>query len=213
MIFKKKKEELYHKASKLALDNSELLYDEANILIDKDHYARGFVLCVISLEESTKSFLFRLISLNLVNEYKTMNFVHIHDNKLQQSSHILSFSTKLAEMLIELVKMAQKDGYLKTKLPLPHDYKERLEELTKFVERVAKLQSRKNDSLYVDVREGKIINPNDMIKKEQALMMLEMVDMQIGIVKSFIVMDNAKFLAMWKEPFALLLKIDELLKV
>ena len=212
MIFKKKKEDLYLKASKLALDNSKKIYDEAKLLIDEDHYARGFALCVISLEESAKSFLLRLISLNLYHEIKTMKFVHDHENKLQQSSQILSFSTKFLEMIIEFAKMAQKDGYIKTKLPLPDDYQDRLGELTNLAERIAKFQSRKNDSLYVDVREGKVINPNNTIKKEQASAMLEIVNMQIGIVKIFVDVDDAKFLAMWKEPFASLLKIDELLK-
>ncbi|TLX66254.1 MAG: AbiV family abortive infection protein, partial [Thaumarchaeota archaeon] len=62
MIFKKKKEQLYKQASEIALDNSQKMYDEAMILYDREHYARGFALGIISLEESAKAFLFRLIS-------------------------------------------------------------------------------------------------------------------------------------------------------
>ena len=216
MIFNNKKEKLYKNASKIALGNSQNIYNEAKLLIDEEYYARGFALCVISLEESAKSFLYRLISLDLVYEDKTLQFVRrgydAHKNKLQQSSLILSFSTKFLGVIIEFAKMAHEEGHIKEKFPLPNDYKERLEELVKLSERIAKFQSRKNDSLYVDVREGKIIDPNNMVKKEQALTMLEIVNMQTGIVKPFIYLDNAKFLAMWKEPLMSQLKIKELLK-
>lgn len=212
MIFKKKKQDLYLKASKLALDNSRLIYDEAKLLVDENHYARGFALCVISLEESAKSFLLRLVSLDLVYEYKTLKFVRIHENKLQQSSQILSLSSKLIEAIIGLVEMAQKAGYRETELSLPKDYKEKLEQIRKLAEMIAKYHNKKNDSLYVDVREGKIINPNDIVKKELVLAMLEMANMQIGMVEIGLKLDNSQFLTIWKTPYASILKIDDLLK-
>ena len=49
-------------------------------------------------------------------------------------------------------------------------------------------------------------------KKEHVLVMLEIVNMKIGVVKHFICMDIDKFLAMWKEPLMSQLKIKELLK-
>lgn len=212
MIFKKKKRDLYFKASKLALDNSKLIHDEAEFLIGKNRHARGFALSIISLEESAKSFLLRLISLDLVHEDKTMKFVRIHENKLQQSSQILSLSPKLIQVFVGLAKMAQDSGYIKTEFQLPTDYEEKIKQLEEITQMVAKYHNKKNDSLYVDVREGKIINPNEMIKKEQASSILEMAYMQVGIVEIALKLDDSKCLEIWKTSYVSMLKIDHLLK-
>ena len=68
MIFKNKKGALYKQASKVALDNSQKIFEEAKILYDKEHYARGLALGITSLEESSKAFLFRFVSLVLLNQ-------------------------------------------------------------------------------------------------------------------------------------------------
>lgn len=195
MIFKKKKKrDLYFKASKLALDNSRLIHDEAQFLIDENHYARGFALSIISLEESAKSFLLRLISLDLVYEDKTMKFVRNHENKLQQSSQILSLSPKLIQAFVGLAQMARDAGYIKTEVEIPKDYDDKIKQLEEITQMVAKYHNKKNDSLYVDVREGKIIDPNEITKKEQASTILEMANMQIGIVEIAHKLDDSKCL-------------------
>ncbi|WP_165775225.1 AbiV family abortive infection protein [Nitrosotalea sinensis] len=203
---------MYFKASKLALDNSRLICDEAQFLIDKNHYARGFALSIISLEESAKSFLLRLISLDLVYEDKTMKFVRNHESKLQQSSQILSLSPKLIQAFVGLAQMAQDAGYIKTEIEIPKNYHEKIKQLEEITQMVAKYHNKKNDSLYVDVREGRIINPNEITKKEQASTIAEMADMQIDIVEIAHKLDDSKCLEIWKSPYVSMLKIDHLLK-
>ena len=213
MIFKKTKKELYKEASKIALDNSQKMYNEAKILYDKEHYARGLALGITSLEESAKAFLFRLISLNLYDEQKTMKFVHDHEDKLQQSSQILSFSVKLMELIIDLVIMAHKNGVIKGDInEIPKNYKKNLAGWGVLAKHTAKTHDMKLDSFYVDVREGKIINPNDMINKEELSEMLDIFEMQMLIVERFVNMSDSQVMAIWKEPIASSLKIDNLLK-
>lgn len=213
MIFKKKKKrDLYFEASKLALINSRSICDEARFLINEEHYARGFALSIMSLEESAKSFLLRLISLDLVYEDKTMKFVRIHENKLQQSSQILSLSPKLIQVFVGLAKMAQEAGYVEAEIELPKDYAEKLRQLEEVTRLVAGFHNKKNDSLYVDVRGGKIINPNETISKNQTLSIIEMADMQIDIVEIAHKLDDSKCLEIWKTPYVSMLKIDHLLK-
>jgi len=213
MIFKKnKKRELFFKASKLALDNSRSIFDEAQLLIDMHHYARGFALSIMSLEESAKSFLLRLISLDFVYEDKTMKFVRNHEKKLQQSSQILSLTPRLVELIIEIAKMAKESGTLESEIEIPKDYKEKLRELDESTQRVAKYHSKKIDSLYVDVREGRIINPSEIIKKESATSMSELAGMQIGLVEIALRLDDSKCKEIWKTPYVSMLKIDHLLK-
>lgn len=213
MVFKMKKEELYKEASKIALDNSQMLYDEAKLLQSKECYARGFALGITSLEESAKAFLFRLVSLNLTDKDKTMKFVHDHENKLQQSSQILSFSVKLMELIIELIKMAIQAGLIKAEInEIPKDYKKNIQAYEIIAKHIPKIHHIKLDSFYVDVREGKIINPNDIIKKEELSEMLGIFEMQMLIVERFVNMSDSQVMAIWKEPIALSLKIDDLLK-
>jgi len=213
VIFKKKKEESYKEASQIALDNSQKMYDEAKILYEKEHYARGFALGITSLEESAKAFLFRLISLNLYGEHKTMKFVHDHENKLQQSSQILSFSAKLMGIIIDLVIMAHKSGLIKGDInEIPKNYKKNIEGWDEVAKHIAKTHDMKLNSFYVDVREGKIINPNDMINKEALSEMLDMFKMQMVIVERFVNMSYSEVMAIWKEPVASSLKIDTLVK-
>lgn len=208
MIFKKKEEDLYLKASKLAFENAKIIYDEAKLLNNEGHSARGFTLSIISLEESAKAFLLRLISLNLVDERKTMNFVRKHDTKLLQSSQILSFSFNLASIILDYVKIAQEQGYIKTKVPIPEQYKKNVKAWSELAKMVANFHRIRLDSIYVDVREGKIIDPNDMFKKEPVSEILELVEMQITVVKVFINMPNSQFLEVWKEPLASQLNME-----
>ena len=213
MIFKKKKEELYKKASKIALDNSQKMYDEAKILHNKEHYARGLALGITSLEESAKAFLFRLISLNLYDEHKTMKFVHDHEDKLQQSSQILSFSTKLIGFIFDSIIWAHKTGLIKGNInEIPKNYKQNLAGWEEVAKHIAKTHHLKLDSFYVDVREGKVINPNDIITKEELSEMLDIFKIQMFIVETFVNMSDSQVMAVWKEPIGSSLKIDNLLK-
>ena len=103
MIFKKKKEDLFKEGTEIALDNSQELYEEAKILYDNKHYARGFALAITSLEESAKALLFLGVSFDLFREDKTLGFVYNHENKLQQSARIISLLGKFFDGFSDLI--------------------------------------------------------------------------------------------------------------
>lgn len=213
MPFKNKKEELYKQASKIALDNSQKMFEEAKILYDKEHYARGLGLGITSLEESAKAFLFRLISLDLCDENKTMKFVHDHEDKLQQSSQILLFTVKFIEFIIDLIIESHKHGVIKGDInEIPKDWRKNLEDWRTLAEYIAKTHSVKLDSFYVDVREGKIIDPNTMIDKKGLSEMFDLFEMQMGMVERFVNISDSEVLAIWKDAMSSSLKIDSLLK-
>lgn len=211
MIFKMKKEELYLHASKIALNNSKLIYDEANLLSNENHPARAFALTIISLEESAKAFLLRLISLNIVEEKKTMDFVRNHDNKLLQSSKILSFSMKIADVILDLIKMSETEGRI-PKVPEWDNYKINVKAWAELFDKVSKFHKIKLDSFYVDVRGDEIIDPNTKFEKNPASEILGMADLQITIIKALIDLKDYEFFNMWTEPFVSQIKIDNLLK-
>lgn len=212
MMIKKKKEILYRQASKVALENSKMINAEARILNDKEHYARGFALSVISLEESSKAFLFRLISHDVVDERKTMNFVHNHESKLLQSTQILAFGLKLAEVLFNAMKIAEAEGKIPN-ISSVEDYQKNIELWTTIFENMKKFFHKlKLDSLYVDVREGKIMSPSNFTKTLPSEI-IGMADLQINIIETLMDLKDSQFLDLLEEPtVSQFLKINHILK-
>lgn len=207
-----KKEKLYEKASKLALTNATMMHEEANLLYDNKHYARCFALGITSLEESAKAFLLRLISLDLVDESLTMDFIRNHKKKLEQSGRILSFMIELLKLIGNLlplieVKKSQIENW-------QNNIKENVKTYTILAQEIAKSHNRKLDAFYIDVRNKKIINPNEMFTEENASALLEIVKMQNSSSKIFVNIGKNDFLRMWNDPsnFASILKIKKLLK-
>jgi len=207
-----KKEKLYQKASKLALTNAMMMYEEANLLYNNKHYARCFVLGITSLEESAKAFLLRLISLDLVDESLTMDFIHDHKKKLEQSGRIMSFMIELLKLIGSMLPfMEGKRSQIKK---WQNNIRENAKTYTILSQEIAKSHNRKLDAFYVDVRNKKIINPNDMFTEENASALLEIVKMQNSSSKIFVDIGKNDFLRMWNDSsnFASVLKIRKLLK-
>lgn len=184
----KAKYNLYLEAAKTALNNASLLYDEASLLIDVNHFARGFALCVLSLEESSKAFLFRYISLNLHNETKTLKLIRDHEKKLYQSALILStsfktilFSFEILKTMLEALKDKQHLANLKNKFD-----KNKLERFRKGIAMLNHLHRKRLDSIYVDIREGKIIDPNQSLSKKQIKEISDLAEVQHDIVKNVV---------------------------
>jgi AbiV family abortive infection protein len=162
-----KKHQLYLESSKIALNNSSRLYQESKLLLDNDHFARGFSLCVLTIEELSKAFLYRCVSANLIDESKTRKFVKDHKKKITQSASILTFAVFITEHLMDLVNALEHD---KTKPDhKDHTYpteltKAAFSSIKKTIETLYGTHEKRLDCLYVDIREGKIIDPNQLIE-------------------------------------------------
>ncbi|CUR51795.1 protein of unknown function [Nitrosotalea devaniterrae] len=198
---KTKKYNLYLKAAKTSLNNANLLHDEASLLIDVDHFARGFALCVLSLEESSKAFLFRYISLNPHDEDKTLRLIRDHEKKLYQSEAILSFSFKMAQFLFELTEIMLKGTKDKQQLDnfTNRFDKDAFELFRDGIENTLKqLHRKKLDSLYVDIRDGKIIDPNQLLTNKQVKQVLDLAKVHSEIITNVVMAKDELLTNMWK---------------
>jgi AbiV family abortive infection protein len=85
-----KPNQLYLEASKIVLKNSSKLNQESKLLIDNNHLARGFSLCILTIEELAKAFFYRCVSVNLIDESKTQIFIknHIKEPLLDFSNNL-----------------------------------------------------------------------------------------------------------------------------
>lgn len=168
-----KNKELYRKATQTALDNAFDLFEECGILYDKGKYPRSFVLCLLTLEEVTKSFIYRCVSVGLIDGEKVSEVIRDHREKLINAGHLMLESILNMDHLEKIKDAIKHDSGIK-------DHREHifLDVLTKSgleaadvtIETLSEAQERKNDSIYVDVRDGEIIIPKDVITKEKCHM-------------------------------------------
>jgi AbiV family abortive infection protein len=198
MIFKKTEKELYKEASKIALENAQMLYDEAKLLKENNYYARGFALGITSLEESVKALLFRAVSVDIFDVEKTRRFVRDHESKLEQSGQILTSLGEFVAMLIVLFKNGQERGVFQQETPISEDYRKVKELFPLLGKKIANSQNTKLDSLYVEVRGSTIINPRKVIKKEATSSLFHIVEAQNEIVAILINLENDQFVELCK---------------
>lgn len=212
MIFKKIKPNPYLDVSKVSLNNSKIICEEAKIFLDQKHYARGFALGAISLEESAKSFMFRLISLNLYDE-KKKGKIYVHKIKYKQTSYILNFSSKWIEVIVGLLQIGKKYDLVKTEDDIPDNFTEIVQKYIKIIKTPEEFEDRKNNALYVGIDgKGKVLDPNNSVNESEVSQILDVAEMQIGIVERFINIEDSKIIEMSKEPEFSKLKIDDLLE-
>ncbi len=170
-------------------------------MIDVNHFARGFALCVLSLEESSKAFLFRYISLNLHDEDKTRRLIRDHEKKLYQSEAILSFSFKMAQFFFEFIEIILKGSKDKQQLNnfTNRFDKDAFELLKDGIENTLKqLHRKKLDSLYVDIRDGKIIDPNQLLTNKQVKQVLDLAKVHSEIITNVVMAKDELLTNMWK---------------
>lgn len=204
-----KKNNLYFKASKIANKNALNLCQESKLMIDNDYLARGFALGVLSIEESAKSFLYRCVSVDMLTEKKLKQIVVDHEKKLYQSGLILTLAFFIMDHLIKLAEIIERDKQKNEPnySTFPSELtKHGLEAAKKAVDILRNAHKIKLDSLYVDVRDNKIVNPEEIIDKKKASQILFGAEITIDIIKSFIELDDVKIYEFLKTELASLLK-------
>lgn len=208
-----RKNQLFLKSSKTALNNSTRLYQESKLLLDNDHLARGFSLCVLTIEELAKAFLYRCVSVNLIDESKTRKFVKDHKKKITQSALILTFAVFITEHLVDLVNALKHD---KTKPDhKDHTYPTELTKagfssIKKIIEALSGTHETRLDCLYVDIREDKIIDPNQLIDKKKAFDIFSTCEILLDVVKAFVEFDDKQIRELWEHDLVTILKPKEL---
>lgn len=161
---------LYREASEKAIDNSVDLYHEASRLHEDGHYPRAFTLCIFSLEEFTKAFMYRCISVGILEERGVQKVIGHHPIKIQTSAHLIRWAIYLLDYLDKIQKSIEKDKQHKDhgKHTYPEVNTKALFESAE--EAIATLFGRemaRNNSIYVDVVEGKIIEPKNFLEEER----------------------------------------------
>jgi AbiV family abortive infection protein len=145
-----------HELRLCTFNNAESLYKEAKLLLDNGFFARAFLLSHFTCEELGKipivvGAIGRLLKNETVDWKKVLKRFRDHQAKIDSDDfHHYVFGIELDLLRnsdlkwLEAASLASKD---------------RVEQ--------------KNNSTYVDVRDGKVISPLEQITKEQAVEMLE----------------------------------------
>jgi len=191
-----KNKELYRKATQTALDNAFDIFEDAALLYDKEKYPRAFALCMLSLEELTKSFIYRCISVGLIEEEGINTILRDHTEKIINSGHLMTFTILFVKHSDELNKALEHDR--KHDDHKDHIYNQVLgmrgfESANEVIETLKDAQKIKLDTIYVDVRGGKIIAPQDTIDKPKTHRAFSNAGMVLGLMKPLLESNDDQF--------------------
>lgn len=169
-VVKPERRKLFKKAAKATMNNAEDLFEESLLLFENKFYPRAFSLGILTCEEMAKAFIYQCVYHEILREDEIQKLVLEHEEKILRSGHLMAIAVLLSEHDDEIEKAVEHD---KGK----HDHKDHklLKVLNKWgpksagvaVDRLFKAQSLKLDSLYVHVRENKIIEPKDIVDKKK----------------------------------------------
>ena len=191
-----KNKELYRVATQTALDNAFDIFEEAALLYDKEKYPRAFALCMLSLEELTKSFIYRCVSVGLIEEKGINIILRDHTEKIINSGHLMTFTILFVKHSDELNKAIEHDR--KHEDHKDHIYTQvlgmrGLESANEVIETLKDAQEIKLDTIYVDVRRGKIINPKEVITKSKIHKAFSNAGLVLGLMKPLLESNDDQF--------------------
>lgn len=180
---------LYHEAAQTALNNTMEIFEESSLLHDHRKYPRAFALCMLSLEELTKSFVYRCISTGLLDEKGIRKILVNHPEKITHSGHLMAFAIMFVNHSDELTKAIDHDKKIKD-----HDKHiypsilsiKGLESAEQVIETLQNAHPKKLDAIYVDVRENNIINPKKIIDKKICDKVFSNAGIVLGFMNFFI---------------------------
>lgn len=187
--------EIYEKAAKATFENAIDLLDEADLLYEKEKYARAHALAVLAAEELAKSAVYRFRSAGLVSEAELKEFETVlldHTLKLTAFTSYGMALIMLREDPRELLRAWEEAQF-------------RIMDLQKFVKpikgSIAELVMRifgsgnptKKRAFYVEVKEVKLFTPKTSIEPELARQSIEIVHMTVPYFKHALEMTDKEY--------------------
>lgn len=203
--------ELYFDASKKSFENAIRLLEESKILHEYKRYARSYALSILSMEEISKTLLFRCVSVKLMEEKIIKKFIRDHENKIKHSQMVLIMLGTFVDTYDEIIKATEHDKTTEHKHHIFPDVLEKgvKESFFRVSNYFSNAHFTKLESIYVDVKEGKVLDPNIRIEQIQAVKAIEIIEKCLPFVKSIINLEDEKFISTMKDDiFGHMFKID-----
>lgn len=158
---------------KMSYENAESLLEEANLLFSKKHYCRAYTLFQLASEEFGKC---KLIAHSLIEFYSNRSFDSSIFKNYGLTSHIKK--TKIiTSLILNLSTLYQKETG-----KISEVFKNVLDDFTNTNE----LNDKKNQSLYVCLKNDKFVSPKTMIDKKECISIKEKVELYHEAIKIFI---------------------------
>lgn len=183
---KQDRKELFKKASHIALDNAVELFEDAAILFELKRYPRAFSLGILTCEEMAKTFIYQCVALEILQEDEINKLVKVHEEKILKSGHLMTLAILFSDHMDEIVKAINHDND-------KPDHKDHIfnDVMNKYgmhsaaivVKNLINAQSLKLDSLYVHVRENKIINPKDVADEKKCEELFTIIGKTMSLLK------------------------------
>jgi len=204
-------EQTYILASKTAFDNAVKLLEESKILQSANHNARSYALSILSMEEISKTLLYRCVSVGLFEEQKIRKFIFDHQNKIQHSRRVMIIWSMIADHSKEIIQALEHDETKEHKDHIAADvYITAAKKAIKSLKNpFSNAHFTKLEAIYVDVKEGKVLDPNVRIEESKAIESISIIEKILPFLKATIDLNNDDFVKTMKDQiFQYLIKID-----
>lgn len=170
--------EIYEVAAKAAYTNCLELLDEANILYSHSKFPRAYALCILSTEELAKSYFYKCLSTGMNPNNESSRGLTNHDKKIFRAFNLLLNVYIFSQCGTDIFNAIQHDKQQSDhQNPLaPSVIKESVIRGMKS-EPVTRIflgaQDRKLKALYVDVLDGHLSVPSEVIGVKQCKEILD----------------------------------------
>jgi AbiV family abortive infection protein len=185
MLFMNILNEIYEDGAKAAYKNCLDMLEEANILYSNSKFPRAYALCVLSMEEFAKSFLYKCHSVGLITDKDLKRGIVKHQEKIFHSTHLMLIPYVLHNRYQKFFEAAEHDKNEKDHLKHLafeafkrvyefYKYSDDKEEIVhKYLELFKDVHNLKLKTLYVDIQGNKLVVPNNTITEEKCKQILE----------------------------------------
>lgn len=172
---------IYEVAAKAAYTNSLELLDEAKILFQHSKFPRAYSLCILSMEEFSKSFLYKCFESGIISREDLRRGCRNHGEKISHSVHLLLTGYIFWMNRHHLTCSINEDkgepdhrNHIFPSVLLEAIVQEMLSETVLGI--FGGSEDLKLKALYVDVVDEQLSLPNEVISMEQSKRVLDFMD-------------------------------------
>jgi len=185
----------YILASKVAFDNAVKLLEESKILQSTNHNARSYALSILSTEEISKTLLYRCVSVGLFEEQKIRKFIFNHQNKIKHSKNVMTILSMIADSSKEILQAIEHDETKEHKDHIAADVylAASKKALNSLKNPFSNAHFTKLEAIYVDVKEGKVLDPNIRIEESKTIESIAIIEKVLPFLKATINLNDDDF--------------------
>ncbi len=197
------------------LANAKEVLEEAGILFSNGRHARAYALAVLSAEEFSKAFLYRVVLAGITTYSKIQGDLRDHDKKLSHEIHVITGMYGYLTMRDRLHKALQHD---KGKPHSEHTFVNEMnhmifhllidenhpayKEFTKIIDILNNAHKKKMKALYVETHGKKVSKPKEAVSLDETKYLIQLLNNQSPHFSTMLDFDDARFakMALWLHP-------------